>query len=171
MATYYPKYFMQDAVGYASSDVKPSVQSNLIDFSVQNLNFATSDVALMIPIPAYSQLLFCNYRTVTTVAGSTGTFSISDGTNTLVATAVAVAAGSWGAVPAPSNTNIHIWYAADAGIQINSVATANLTSGQIQVFATLIYPQPNSYKDVDGTVHTYVYIDRNNWTTTKPVIP
>lgn len=171
MTQYYPKYYYQDSVGMASSDIRPVMQNRLIDFSVRNLNFGTGDIATMLAIPAFTTVLMVNYLTVVTVAGSTGTFSVGDGTNTYIATAVAVAAGSYGAVPAPSNTNIHVWYAADSAILVTSVATANLTSGQINVFALMIYPQPYTYKDVDGNAHVTTFVDRNNWTSTLPVIP
>jgi hypothetical protein len=169
MATYYPKYYYQDAVGMAETSLRPRWLYNTIDFAVQNVN--TGDTVNMIPIPAFSILHVANYRTVTTVTSGSATFVIGDGTKTFVASAAAVSAGSWGATPAIANTNTNVFYAAKSNIQINTVATANLTAGQIQVWALMSYPTPLSYVDVDGVTHTYTYTDRNNWTTTAPVIP
>lgn len=170
MATFWPKYYYQDSVGMAESSIKPVIQRRLVDFAVQNV--ATTDTAMnLIPIPNGVILMNANYRTVTTVTSASATFVLGDGTNIFVASAAAVAAGSWGAKAAPSNTNTNVYYNAKSNLQINTIAVANLTVGQLEAFAIMIYPQPVSYVDVDGNTHTYIYTDRNNWVTTAPVIP
>lgn len=171
MATYYPKYYYYDAVGMAESSVKPAFHSRLIDFAVQTVT--TSDTVNMLAIPAQTLLLNANYQTVTTVTSASSTFVIGTHvvSTTLVSSAAAVAAGLFGVPNTISAATTNAWYAAKDDIQINTVATANLTVGQIRVFATMIYPRPTSYVDVDGVTHTYTYTDRNNWVTTAPVIP
>lgn len=170
MATYYPKFYFYDAVGMAESKVKPEFHSRGIDFAIQNVN--TSDVVNMLAIPAQTLVLFAGYQTMTTVASASATFVIASHVvaTTFVASAAAVAAGSFGTSATISAATTNAFYAAKDDIQINTVAVANMTSGQIRVFAAMLYPQPTSYVDVDGTTHTYTYTDRNNWTTVKPVI-
>lgn len=171
MATYYPKYYYKDAVGMAESQVKPVLHSRLIDFAVQNVT--TADTVNMLAIPAGTLVSMVNYETVTTVTSASSTFVIGSGTAaiTYVASAVAVAAGSYGVPASISANTAQKWYSAKDDIQINTVAVANLTVGQIRVFATMTYPQPISYVDVDGNTKTYTFTDRNNWTTTAPTIP
>src|SRR5678810_27251 len=145
MATYYPRYYYKDAVGMAASTVKPVYVDKLIDFAVQNVT--TSDTVKMIPIPDNTLVLNCNYQTITTVTDATSTFVINSATagTTYVASAVAVAAGSFGAAPAISAANAAKWHSAKDDIQLTTVAVANLTVGQIRVFALMLYPQPYSY--------------------------
>lgn len=171
MATYYPRYYYKDSVGMAASEVKPRFHERLIDFAVQNVT--TSDTVNMLAIPQYTQVLNCNYQTVTTVTSGSSTFVIGSATAaiTYVSSAAAVAAGSFGVPAAISANTAQKWYSAKDDIQINTVATANLTVGQLRVFATMVYPQPIAYVDVDGNTKTYTFTDRNNWTTTAPVIP
>ena len=171
MATYYPKYYYKDAVGMAESTVKPVFHSRLIDFATQNVN--TSDVVNMLAVPAFTLVENCNYQTITTVGDATGTFVIASNTAaiTYVSSAVAVAAGLYGVPAAISASTAQKWYAVKDDIQIKTVAVANLTSGQIRVHAIMVYPQPYTYTDVDGNAHATTFTDRNNWTTTAPVIP
>lgn len=171
MATYYPKYYYHDAVGMAVSEVKPAYHARLIDFAVQSIT--TADNAALIAVPAYTMVLMANYQTITTVTSASSTFEITAITSDkiFVASAAAVAAGSYG-VPVTANAaTFNTWLGANDDIGIQDVATANLTVGQIKVFALMLSPQPYTYKDVDGTVHTYTFTDRNNWTATAPVIP
>lgn len=170
MATYYPKYYYYIGGNSALAMVRPVLESRLIDFAVQNVN--TSDTVKMIPIAKNSMVMTAGYQTIATVADATGTFVINDGTNSFCASAVAVAAGSYGARPAIAATNTNVLYSANADIQITTVATANLTAGQIKVFAVVIYPDMvPSYVDADGNTKTYTYTDRSAWVTTLPVIP
>lgn len=171
MATYYPKYYYQDSVGMAESTVKPMYHQRVIDFATQN--FATSDIVNVIPIPAQSVVLNANYQTITTVTSASSTFVLASATAAIsyVASAAAVAAGLYGVPAAISASTAQKWYAVKDHLQINTIATANLTVGQIRVFALLMYPQPLSYVDVDGNTQTYTFTDRNNWTTVAPVIP
>lgn len=173
MATYYPKYYFQDAVGMAESKVKPAWHDNIIDFAVQNV--ATSDIVNMIPIPDNTCVLLANYQTLTTVTDATGSFAIgssSGGANiTYVTAAVAVAANLYGVPAAISADRAQKWYAAKDHLQINTVTVATLAAGQIRVFAVMMYPQPNSYVDASGVTRSYTFVDRNNWSTTAPTIP
>lgn len=171
MTTYYPKYYFQDSVGMATSDVKPVLHSRLIDFATRNIT--TADAANMLPIPQYSAVLMANYQTVTTVTSASSTFVIASNTAaiTYVSSAAAVAAGSFGVPAAISANTAQKWYATKDDLQINTVAVANLTIGQLRVFAILLYPQPISYVDVDGNTKTYTFTDRNNWQSTAPTIP
>lgn len=171
MATYYPRYYFKDAVGMASSSVLPVYHQRVIDFATQNVT--TSDTVNMLAVPAQCLVMNCNYQTVTTVAGATATFVIASNTAgiTYVSSAAAVAAGLYGVPAAISASTAQKWYAAKDDIQLKTVATDNLTSGQIRVFAVMMYPQPVSYVDVDGNTKTYTFTDRNNWQTTAPAIP
>lgn len=173
MATYYPKYYFQDAVGMSESKVKPVYQSRLIDFAVQNV--ATSDIVQMIPVPDNTLVMNVGYQTITTVTDATGSFAIassSGGANiTYVTAAVAVAAGLFGVPAAISAANAAKWYAAKDHIQINTVTVATLAAGQIRVFALMMYPQPYTYVDASGVTRTYTFTDRNNWSITAPTIP
>ena len=171
MSTFYPKYYYKDAVGMASSDVKPVYHSRMIDFAVQNVT--TSDNTAMIAVPAFTMVMNCNYLTLTTVTSASATFEITALTSDkiFVASTTAVAAGSYGVPVAANSATFNTWFAAKDDIGIQDVAVANLTVGQIRVFALMVYPQPTSYVDVDGNTHTYTFTDRNNWTSTAPVIP
>jgi hypothetical protein len=173
MATHYPKYYFQDAVGMSESKVKPVYQERVIDFAVQNV--ATSDVVNMIPIPDNTLVMNVNYQTLATVTDATGSFAIASsagGANiTYVTAAVAVAAGLYGVPAAISAANAAKWYAAKDHIVINAVTVAALATGQIRVFALMMYPQPYSYVDASGVTRTYTFVDRNNWSTTAPTIP
>lgn len=173
MATYYPKYYFYNAVGM-SNDIpgpKPTYHERLIDFSVRNVN--TGDVMNIFPVPPQTLVENFNYLTVTTVGSASSTFVLASGTAaiTYVASAAAVAAGSYGVPAAISANTAQKWYNAQDDLQINTVATANLTSGQIRAIAVMTYPQPTQYVDVDGNTHVYTYVDRNNWQLTAPVIP
>lgn len=169
MATYYPRYYYQDSVGMAEGMVKPVYHARLIDFSVQNV--ATSDTVNMLAVPAFTTVLFAGYRTVTTVTDATSSFAIGDGSAVFTTAAAVVAAGSYGVQATIAKTNTNLFYATKGHIQINTVTVATMSAGQIQVFACMLYPTPLSYVDVDGNTKTYTYTDRNNWTTTAPVIP
>lgn len=171
MATYYPRYYFYDSVGMASSEVKPVYHSRLIDFAVQNVT--TSDSVNMLAVPTFTQVLGCNYQTITTVTDATGSFAITANTANInyVTAAVAVAAGLYGVPAAISAANALKWFAVKDDIQIKTVTVATLATGQIRVFATMLYPQPYTYLDVDGNAHATTFTDRNNWTTTAPVIP
>jgi len=171
MATYYPKYYYYDAVGMADSKVRPLLHRRVIDFAVRNVN--TSDVVNMLAVPAMTLVENVNYQTLATVTSASSTFVIGAGTAsiTYVSSAAAVAAGSYGVPAAISANTAQKWFAAKDDIQINTVATANLTIGQIAVHALMTYPQPYTYNDVDGNAHATTFTDRNNWTTTAPVIP
>lgn len=170
MATYYPKYYFYIGGNSSLSNCRPVLESRIIDFATQNV--ATSDTVKMIPIAANSMVMTAGYQTITTVTSASSTFVINDGTNTFCASAAAVAAGSYGARPAIAATNTNVLYSANADLQITTVATANLTVGQIKVFAVVIYPDMvPSYVDPDGNTKTYTYTDRNSWQTTAPVIP
>lgn len=171
MATYYPKYYYKDAVGMASSDVQPVYHERLIDFAVQNVT--TSDSVNMLAVPAGTLVLDCNYQTLATVTSASSSFAVASNTAsiTYVTATTAVTAGLYG-VPATIGANTaQKWYAVKDDIQINTVTVANLTVGQLRVFAVMLYPQPYAYVDVDGTTHTYTFTDRNNWVTTAPTIP
>lgn len=171
MATYYPKYYYQDSVGMATSTVLPVFHAKMIDFATQNVT--TSDTVNMIPIPAQCLIQHVNYQTLATVTSASSTFVIGSGTAgiTYVSSAAAVAANLYGVPAAISASTAQKWYAVKDNLQLNTVATANLTVGQIRVFAQMLYPQPTSYVDVDGNTKTYTFTDRNNWVTTAPVIP
>ena len=171
MATYYPKYYYKDAVGMAESSVKPVYHRRLIDFAVQAVN--TSDIVNMLAVPAFTWVENCNYQTITTVTSASATFVIGSATAsiTYVSSAAAVAAGLYGVPAAISASTAQKWYAVKDDIQINTVATANMTAGQIAVHAMMVYPIPYTYTDVDGNAHATTFTDRNNWTTTAPVIP
>lgn len=170
MATYYPKYYFYIGGNSGLAQCRPVLESRIIDFAVQNV--ATSDTVKMIPIADNSMVMTAGYQTVTTVTSASSTFVINDGTNTFCASAVAVAAGLYGARPAIAATNTNVLYSANADIQITTVATANLTVGQIKVFALVLYPDMvPDYVDADGNTKTYTYTDRNKWQTTAPVIP
>ena len=171
MATYYPKYYYKDSVGMAASSVLPVFHSRLIDFATQNVT--TSDTVNMLAIPAQTLVMHCNYQTVTTVTDATSQFVIASNTAAIsyVTTAVAVAAGSYGAPATISASTAQKFYSAKDDIQLKTVTVANLTVGQIRVFAIMLYPQPTNYVDVDGNTKTYTFTDRNSWTTTAPVIP
>ena len=171
MATYYPKYYYKDAVGMAGDQVRPNYHRRLIDFATQNVT--TSDTVNMIAVPAFTWVENVNYQTITTVTSASSTFVIGSATAgiTYVGSAAAVAAGLYG-VPATISANTaQKWYAVKDDIQINTVATANLTVGQIAVHAMMVYPQPYTYTDVDGNAHATTFTDRNNWQTTAPAIP
>ena len=171
MATYYPKYYFQDAVGMAESKVKPVYQERLIDFAVRSV--ATSDVVNMLAIPDNTLVMNVNYQTITTVTDATSSFAISSITAAInyVTAAVAVAAGLYGVPAAISADRAQKWYAAKDHIALTTVTVADLTVGQVRVFATMLYPQPYSYVDAAGTTKTYTFTDRNEWTTTAPTIP
>lgn len=171
MATFYPKYYYHDAVGMGTSDVKPVYHSRIIDFAVKNVT--TSDNVAMIAVPAYTMVLMSNYQTLTTVTSGSSTFEITAITSDkiFVASAAAVAAGSFGVPVAANAATFNTWLAANDDIGIQDVAAANLTVGQIRVFALMLYPQPYTYTDVDGQAHVTTFTDRNNWVSTAPVIP
>lgn len=171
MATYYPRYYYKDAVGMAYSEVKPVFHRRLIDFAVQNVT--TADSVNMLAVPAFTQVVGCNYQTITTVTDATGSFAITANTANIVyvTAAVAVAAGLYGVPGAISASTAQKWFAVKDDIQIKTVTVATLATGQIQVFALMVYPQPYSYVDVDAATHTSTFTDRNNWTATAPVIP
>lgn len=173
MATYYPRYYYKDSVGMAESSVKPAFQQRVIDFATRNV--ATSDVVNMLAVPDNTLVMHCNYQTLATVADATGSFAIASVTAaiTYVTAAVAVAAGLFGVPAAISASTAQKWYAAKDDIAMNSVTVAALTSGVIKVMAWMLMPQPYLYINAAGTTKTYdqTSIDKNNWTTTAPVIP
>jgi hypothetical protein len=167
MATYYPKYYYHDAVGMAASRVMPLFHERLIDFSVQNVT--SSDTMYCLAIPAYAVVLLCNYQTITTVTGGSLTLAANTASITYVSSASAVAAGSYGTPAAISASTAQKFFTANDDIVI-TVSSTTFSAGQIKVFALMMYPQPYTYKDVDGTVHTTTFTDRNNWVTTAPTI-
>lgn len=170
MATYYPRYYFYIGGNSSLAMCAPRLESRLIDFSVRNV--ATSDVVKMIPIIKNSMVMTAGYQTITTVTSASSSFAITDGTNTFVAATTAVAAGSYGARPSIAATNTNVLYSANADITLTTVTVADLTVGQIKVFAVVIYPDMvPSYVDADGNTKTYVYTDSNNWTSTLPTIP
>ena len=168
MATFYPKYYYHDAVGMAQSDVKPIYHARMIDFAVQNVS--SSDTAYMLAIPAYAAVLLCNYQTLATVTGGSLTIAANTASITYVSSAAAVAAGSYGVPATISAGTAQKLFSANDDI-VMTVSSTTFSAGQIRVFAVMMYPQPYTYKDVDGTVHTYTFTDRNNWVTTAPTIP
>ena len=171
MAEYFPRYYYKDSVGMAASSVLPVYHSRVIDFATQNVT--TSDTVNMLAIPDNTCVLHANYQTLTTVTDATSSFAIKSKTAaiTYVTAAAAVAANLYGVPAAISASTAQKWYDAKDDLQINTVTVANLTVGQIRVFAMMLYPAPNSYVNVDTQTKTYTFTDRNNWTTTAPVIP
>jgi hypothetical protein len=168
MATYYPKYYYHDAVGMAASETQPVFHSRLVDFAVRNVT--SSDTLYALAIPAYTQILGCNYQTITTVTGGSLTILSNTASITYVSSASAVAAGSYGTPATISASTAQKWYSADDDI-VMTVSSTTFSAGQIKIFALMLYPQPYTYTDVDGTVHTSTFTDRNNWVTTAPTIP
>jgi len=172
MATFWPKYYYYIG-GVSNSVVRPSLQERIIDFAVQNV--ATTDTQVnMIPIPKNSIVMTAGYQTITTVTSASATFVIGDTTKgaSYCSSAAAVAAGVSGARPTIAATSTNVLYDANDDICIKTIATANLTVGQIKVWALMLYPQMvPSYVDADGNTKTYTYTDRNAWVTTAPVIP
>jgi len=174
MATYYPRYYYKDSVGNAVSAIRPHYHERVIDFAVRNV--ATSDVVNMIAVPDNSFVFGgVNYQTLATVTDATGSFAIASVTagTTYVTAAVAVAAGLFGVPAAISAANSLKWHAAKDDIAINTVTVATLAAGVIKVFGVILMPQPYLYINAAGTTKTYSQtdIDKNNWTTTAPVIP
>lgn len=173
MATYYPRYYYKDSVGLAESKVKPVYQQRYIDFAVRNV--ATSDVVNMIAVPDNTLVTHVNYQTLATVTDATSSWAVASVTATItyVTAAVSVAAGLFGVPAAISASTAQKWYAAKDDIAINSVTVANMTAGVVKVFAIMLMPQPYLYINAAGTTKTYSQtdIDKNNWTTTAPVIP
>ena len=173
MATFYPKFYFYIGGSSNLENTAPRLVERLVDFATQNV--ATTDTAMnFIPLPKNSVVMTAGYQTITTVLSASSTFVLgtSSGTYTFCASAAAVAAGLYGARPAISATNTNVLIAANDDLQINTIATANLTSGQIRVFALMLYPQiVPSYVDADGNTKTYTYTDRNAWVTTAPTIP
>ena len=168
MATYYPKYYYHNAVGMAASDVQPEYQSRVIDFAVQNVT--SSDTMYCLAIPAFTSVLLCNYQTLTTVTGGNITIKANTASITYVSAASPVAAGSYGTPAAISASTAQNFFSANDDIVLTEASTT-LSAGQIRVFALMLFPQPYQYTDVDGTVHTYTFTDRNNWVTSAPTIP
>ena len=173
MTTYYPRYYYKDSVGMANSEVQPNYQERFIDFAVRNV--ATSDVVNCIAVPDNTLVMNVNYQTLSTVTDATGSFAIASVTAaiTYVTAAVAVAAGLYGVPAAISASTAQKWYAAKDDIAINTVTVAALSAGVIKVFAWMLMPQPYLYINAAGTTKTYslTNIDRNNWSSTAPVIP
>lgn len=168
MATYYPRYYYYDAVGMAESKVKPVYHERVIDFATQNVT--TSDSVNMLAVPDNTMVMMCNYQTLATVTSASATFVIASETAGIsyVASAVAVAAGLFGVPAAISANTAQKWYDAKDDIRIKTVATANLTVGQIKVFAMMLFPQPYRYLNPAGTAFVYTQVDKNGWTTTTP---
>ncbi len=167
--TFYPKYYFYIG-GTASSSIRPTMQERMIDFAVQPIIVGNS--AAMIPIEKNSMVLTAGYQTITTVTDATSSFAIGDSTNTWITAAAVVAAGSFGVKPAIAIGNTNVLFAANDDIFIKTVTVADLTVGQVRVFALMLYPEMvPSYVDADGNTKTYTYTDFNSWTSTKPVIP
>jgi hypothetical protein len=167
--TFYPKYYFYIG-GVGSGSSTPRLQERMIDFAVQPV--IQGDTAAMIPVPANAMVMTAGYQTITAVTGGTASFAITDGTNTWITAATVVAAGSYGVKPTISLANTNVVYAANADIQITTVTVADMTVGQVRVFALMLYPEMvPSYVDADGNTKTYTYTDFNKWTSTKPTIP
>ncbi len=170
MAVYWPKQFFYIGGQSNPYNAMPRLVWRIIDFAVQNLT--TADSAHMLAIPAGTMVLTAGYQTIVTVTDATGQFVIGDTTKgaSYCATAVAVAANSFGARPAIAATNTNVLYSANDNIDIKTVTVATLAVGQIKVFAVMCDLMPPSYVDVDGNTKTYTYTDRNTWGTVQPVI-
>jgi len=173
MATFWRKYYYYIGGNSVGNHIVPRMQERIIDFAVQNV--ATTDTQVnMIPVPNNTLVMTAGYQTITTVTSASATFVIGDTTKgaSYCSSAAAVAAGAYGARPTIAATSTNVLYGADDDICIKTIATANLTVGQIRVFAVMMFPEMiPSYKDADGNTKTYVYTDRNAWVTTAPVIP
>jgi hypothetical protein len=151
--TFYPKYYFYIG-GVGSGSASARLQERMIDFAVQPI--IQGNTAAMIPVPKNAMVLTAGYQTITTVTDATSSFAITDGTNTWVTAAAVVAAGSYGVKPTISIANTNVVYAANADIQITTVTVADLTVGQVRVFALMLYPEMvPSYVDADGNTKTY----------------
>jgi hypothetical protein len=167
--TFYPKYYFYIG-GVSTGSAGPRLQERVIDFAVQPI--VQGNTAAMIPVPKNAMVMTAGYQTITTVTDATSSFAITDGTNTWITAAAVVAAGSYGVKPTIAIGNTNVVFAANADIQITTVTVADLTVGQVRVFALMLYPEMvPSYVDADGNTKTYTYTDFNSWTSTKPVIP
>jgi len=169
-STFYPKYYFYIGGTASMSNVRPVLNERIIDFAVQPI--ATGNSAAMIPIPDNSIVLTAGYQTITTVTSASSSFAIGSASLTFCTATTAVAAGSYGARPTIAATNTNVLFEADDDIFIKTVTVADLTVGQLKVFALQMYPEMvPSYVDADGNTKTYTYTDFNSWTSTKPTIP
>lgn len=174
--TYWPKYYYYIGGVSSLNNSRPVLEERVVDFAVVGnpVDYDGDTAINCIPVPANTLIMTAGYQTITTVAGATATFAIAtaSGTNVFCAQTSAVAAGSYGARPTISATNTNVLVSANADIQINNFGTADLTAGQIKVFALLLYFQMiPSYVDADGNTKTYTYVDRAAWVTAAPAIP
>ncbi len=168
--TFYPKYYFYIGGTSSLTNVKPVLNERIIDFAVQPIVVGNS--AAMIPIPDNSIVLTAGYQTITTITDATSSFAIGSASLTFCTATTAVAAGSYGARPTIAATNTNVLFEANDDIFIKTVTVADLTVGQLKVFAFQMYPElVPSYVDADGTTKTYTYTDFSSWTSTKPVIP
>ena len=168
--TFYPKYYFYIGGSSSLTNVRPVLNERLIDFAVQPIIVGNS--AAMIPVPDNSIVMTAGYQTITTVTDATSSFAIGSASLTFCTATTPVAAGAYVARPTIAATNTNVLFSANDDIFIKSVTVADLTVGQVKVFAWQMYPEMvPSYVDAAGTTQTYTYTDHNSWVTTLPTIP
>lgn len=169
-STWYPKYYFYIGGSSSLTGVRPVFAERIIDFATQPI--VVGDSAAMVSVAKNSVIHTAGYQTIATVTSASSSFAIGSASLTFCTATTAVAAGSYGARPTISATNTNVLMSADDDIFIKTVTVADLTVGQLKVFAQVTYPElVPSYSDADGNTKTYTYTDRNSWTSTKPVIP